>query len=66
MKIYMTESGPYMYFVPGREPDEVDPNGYPSLLYIEDLNPQLETRWALSRKDRFLIGVRFILSCWWR
>lgn len=66
MKIYMTESGPYMYFVPGKKSILGDEHTYPSLLYIEDLNPQLSTRWRLSRKDRFLIGVRFILSCWWR
>jgi hypothetical protein len=34
-------------------------NGY---LRIEDLNPQMVTRWRMSRIERFMVGVRFVLS----
>jgi hypothetical protein len=32
------------------------------ILYIEDLNPQIETRWRMSRAEMFRLGWRFILA----
>lgn len=31
-------------------------------LRIEDLNPEIKTKWRLTRLERLRIGVRFILS----
>lgn len=31
-------------------------------LHIADLNPQIETRWAMSRWEMFKLGLRF-LTC---
>lgn len=33
-------------------------------LRIEDLNPQWETRWRLSRWEMVKVGLRFILAAW--
>jgi hypothetical protein len=31
-------------------------------LLIEDLNPEIRTKWVLTRRERLLIGLRFIRS----
>jgi hypothetical protein len=32
------------------------------LLRIEDLNPEIKTRWRMTRRERFMTGLRFLLS----
>lgn len=32
------------------------------LLYIDDLNPQVETRWRMSRSEMFRFGWRCIVA----
>ena len=32
------------------------------LLRIEDLNPEIKTKWRLTRRERLLIGIRFLWS----
>jgi hypothetical protein len=35
-------------------------------LIVSDLNPETMTRWKMSRMERFITGLRFILSCFVR
>lgn len=32
------------------------------ILHIEDLNPEMKTRWRMSRWEMFSLGLRFILA----
>ena len=32
------------------------------MLYIEDLNPEMKTKWAMSRKEMFILGWRFMIA----
>lgn len=32
------------------------------VLTVEDLNPQLQTRWRMSRKEIFILGCRCLLA----
>jgi len=32
------------------------------LLWVKDLNPEIETCWRMSRRERLLTGLRFIFS----
>jgi hypothetical protein len=47
MTIYSDPTGPLLEYKEG-------------FLKIEDLNPELKTRWRLSRFEMFKIGFRFI------
>lgn len=49
MIIYWHKTGPLLVYQNG-------------VLHIEDLNPELKTKWALTRLERFGIGIRFLLS----
>jgi hypothetical protein len=45
--LYFNETGPLIRYADG-------------LLYVEDLNPQIETKWCMSRKEMLLCGWKFI------
>ena len=49
MTIFWAPWGPLMKWVDGA-------------LHIEDLNPELKTKWVLTRLERAKIGARFLLS----
>lgn len=45
--LFFSPSGPMMHYARG-------------VLTISDLNPEIETRWALTRPEMLCIGWRFI------
>jgi hypothetical protein len=49
MTIFSDHAGPLLQFEHG-------------VLLIEDLNPQMKTRWRMSRLERLAVGLRFIAS----
>jgi hypothetical protein len=49
MTIFSDHAGPLLQYQHG-------------VLLIEDLNPQMKTRWRMSRRERFMVGLRFIAS----
>ncbi len=32
------------------------------VLRVEDLNPEIKTRWRMTRRERFMTGLRFMIS----
>lgn len=49
MTIFWHPTGPLM-----RYEDE--------MLRVEDLNPEIKTQWRMTRRERFMTGLRFIVS----
>ena len=49
MTIFLDHAGPLLRYENGA-------------LRVEDLNPEIKTRWRLSRRERLLIGLKFIAS----
>ncbi len=49
MTIFADGTGPLLHYADG-------------VLRVEDLNPEIRTRWVMSRMERFVTGLRFILS----
>jgi hypothetical protein len=49
MTIFSDHAGPLLQYWHG-------------VLLIEDLNPQMKTRWRMSRIERLVVGLRFIAS----
>jgi hypothetical protein len=49
MTIFLDHCGPLLRYENG-------------VLRVEDLNPEIKTRWRLSRAERVMIGLRFIVS----
>jgi hypothetical protein len=47
--IFMDNTGPLIIYSDGN-------------LVIEDLNPEVKIKWAMSRKEMLKVGWRFILS----
>jgi hypothetical protein len=47
MKLYFCESGPLITFADG-------------VLRVEDLNPQVETKWRMTRWEMIKTGMRFL------
>lgn len=50
MTIFWAPEGPLLKFEDG-------------VLKIEDLNPEIKTKWRLTRIERFRIGLGFIRTC---
>jgi len=49
MTIFWNHTGPFLRYENG-------------LLRVEDLNPEIKTRWRMTRGERFLTGLRFVVS----
>lgn len=49
MTLFFQHSGPLLRYVDG-------------ILYIEDLNPELKTKWRMSRLEMIQVGLKFILA----
>ncbi len=53
MTLFWHPAGPLLKYVGG-------------VLFVSDLNPQIETRWSMSRGEMFLLGLRCILAAFRR
>lgn len=49
MILYLHHTGPFVHYVDG-------------MLYVEDLNPEVKTKWRMSRKELLLLGWRCIVA----
>lgn len=49
MTLFWNQSGPLMKYAEGT-------------LHIEDLNPEMQTRWRMSRGEMFRLGWRCIVA----
>lgn len=49
MTLFWHETGPLLRYRDGT-------------LEVEDLNPQVQTRWSMSRSEMFMTGIKFILA----
>ncbi len=49
MTFFMDRTGPLLRYEDG-------------ILRVEDLNPEIRTRWRMTRRERFVVGLRFVLS----
>lgn len=49
MTFFMDRCGPLLRYEGG-------------VLRVEDLNPEIKTRWRMTRGERFMTGIRFIAS----
>jgi hypothetical protein len=49
MTLFMCPSGPLLRYENG-------------VLRVEDLNPEMKTKWRMTRGERFMTGLRFVLS----
>jgi hypothetical protein len=47
--LYMNRCGPLLAYENG-------------MLRVEDLNPEMKTRWTMSRWEMFRTGLRFLLA----
>jgi hypothetical protein len=53
MTLFWHQTGPLLRYVEGA-------------LEIEDLNPEIKTRWRMSRAEMFRLGCRCLLAAIWR
>lgn len=49
MTLFVKHTGPFLCYEAG-------------LLRVEDLNPEIKTRWRMTRRERFAVGFLFIVS----
>jgi hypothetical protein len=49
MTLFMDSCGPLLRYDAG-------------MLRVEDLNPEIKKRWRMTRCERFMVGLRFIVS----